>query len=204
MAYYFDFSFDRIVPGIGFVGGFPARNEKYYKGYEVYHYDPADIPTEAVVRSSHKIIPDFVPISGIMSVCPEVREVIEEMEPGVHEFFPVHIRPKTPSKVLLRRDKRPLAGPYYMLNVQTAIDAVCIERSDVDIHPVKSGLPFVSRRGMRGKIVLYGDKISGHHLWRGRMQLTQFRFFSDVLMKKIETGKFNGLEFTYFGSAEIL
>ena len=197
MAYRFEFSLAPFIPGIDFVGGFPAYNEKYPLASVVYQYDPADIPSEAVVRSSHKIIPHFVPIHGMLSVCPEVREVIEEIEPGVHEFFPVHIRPKTPSKVLLRRDKRPLAGPYYLLNIQTALDAVCVERSEVDVEHTTSGLTFVRRRGRRGKVVLYKDKVSGHHLWRGDTHLMLDRFFSDVFTKQIEVGRFNGLEFEH-------
>ena len=194
MAYRFEFSLAPFIPGIDFVGGFPAYNEKYDMASKVYQYDPADIPTEAVMESSHKLIPDFVPIGGMLSVCSEVRALIEEIEPGVHEFFPVHIRPKTASKVLLRRDKRPLAGPYYVLNIQTAIDAVCLERSEVEIRPIKPGMTLVFRKG---RIVLYKNTVSGHHLWRGRTQLALNRFLSDTLMERITAAKFNGLEFEH-------
>ena len=135
-----------------------------------------------------------MPISARLSVCPEIRAIIEELEPGVHEFFPIQIKPKNPKKVLLRRDGRSLTEPYYLLNIQSAIDAVCIEQSEVKIIPIAPGITLVNRKG---KVVLYRDAIAGHHVWRGYMQLTTYKLFSDVLTKQIQAKRFNGLEFEH-------
>ncbi len=194
MAYQAEFSLHPFIPQIDFVAGFKAYREKYYDPFTVYQYDPADVPTEAVVVTSHKTVPDFVPINGMLSVCPEVHALIEELEPGVHEFFPVQIKPKNPKRVLLRRDGRSLTEPYYLLNIQIAIDAVCIEQSQVKVIPIAPGITLVNQEG---KVVLYRNMISGHHVWRGHRQLTISSFFSDILVKKVKAERFKGLEFGY-------
>ena len=122
MAYEAKFSLHPFIPQIDFVGGFQAKRRKYYEPFTVYQYDLADVPTEAVVVTNHKTIPDFVPIHGMFSVCPEVRALIEELEPGVHEFFPVQIKPKNSKRLLLRRDGRSLTD--LSVNTSTKSDAV--------------------------------------------------------------------------------
>lgn len=195
MAYEVNFSLGSFVPAIDFADTIRVLCNKTSNPLPVYQFDVADVPTEAVLSSNHKTIPDFVPISGMLSVCPEMRALIEELEPEVHELFPVQIKPKNLKKVLLRRDGQSLTEPYYLLNIQTAIDAVCIEQSKIKSTTIAPGITFVTKEG---KVVLYKNMIAGHHVWRGYRQLPTYKFFSNILVQKINGERRNGLNLTYF------
>ena len=161
--------------------------EKHSDSVGVYQLDPAVVPSEGVVTSRHQRIPEFITISGRFSVCEEARALIEELEPGVHEFFPVRVMSKNSEKVLPRMVGMPLIQPYFLINIPTVLDAVCIEKSDVVvttgglhelvhprqfIHPVKD-------------ITLLKSVIADHHLWRERLHFTRYMFCSDTLAQRI-------------------
>lgn len=159
-----------------------------------YRFDPAEVPKRVHLLSGDKAIPDFVAINGRLSMCPEARALVEELEPGVHQFFPVEVvRPRS-KRPIHRLDGRVLDGPYYLFNVQAALDAVWVERSEVDVlYDRVDGRPRVIRRPGNWNIVLRRDVIQGHHVWRGARQLKNDMFFSDALVRAIEARRLRKL-----------
>ena len=88
-----------------------------------------------ILEAGPKTIPDFVNIHARPAVCPEARALIEEFEPGVHQFLPVEVvRPRS-KKPIHRLDGRVLDTPYYLFIPQTVLDAIWIERSEVAGEP---------------------------------------------------------------------
>jgi hypothetical protein len=179
---------NRTAPLIRFVGNWTALRKSTPLPWEVYQLDPAVVPFEGVVTSRHQRIPEFITISGRFSVCEEARDLIEALEPGVHEFFPLYVIPKNPEKILLRMDGTPLIQPYFLINIQTRLDAVCIEKSDVVV--VKGArCDFVNPRQymhLVEGITLLKSVIAGHHLWQGGFHFTGYMFCSDMLAERIQ------------------
>jgi hypothetical protein len=131
-------------------------------------------------------------------MCREGRDLIEHLEPGLHQFFPVEISRKRSKKPIYRLDGRALDEPYYFFNVQAAADAVCVEKSEVEITPMPDNRPPRIHRihlPPSYNIVLLKSAISGHHVWRGRNQLPLDLLFSDTLVAAIQAAGLRKLDF---------
>jgi hypothetical protein len=181
---------------------FPERSAGKLIGYygpgPLQLFDRSDVPERAYLWSSHKALADFVVINAKMTICPEIKEVIEALEPGRHQFFAVEIARGSGKKPIFRLDGRELMTPYYLFNSSVRLDAVWIEKSEVKVHTTSTQptlvfeLPYKEER-----IVLRRDIISGHHVWTGGYQLGNSMFFSDTLTQIVSKKKWKGLEFKH-------
>ena len=161
-------------------------------------FDRAEIPGKAFLLSDHKAVPDFTLINAKMAVCPEVKEAIEALEPGRHQFFAVEIVREKGNKPIFRLDGRELVAPYYLFNSSVRLDAVWIEKSEVKIAAYPNQEPLVfPLLGKMDRIILRRAVVSGHHVWTGRWQLGDSMFFSDTLMQFVIENKWKGLESTH-------
>ena len=169
--------------------------------YTLPRYDPAEFPKRVQFESAHKTIADFVPIEGRLSVSPEAKALIEEFEPGVHQFFPVEIARRRSTRPIYRLDGRLLDTPYYVFFPQVMLDAVWVERSDVKVLPRLKGPPIVTpgSRYMlstgKHKLVVLREVVAGQHVWRGHYQCHLDLFFSDALAREIENRRLRKLNF---------
>ncbi len=95
-----------------------------------------------------------------------------------------------------RLDGRVLYEPYYLFIPQTVLDAVWVERSQVQVNPTYLGPPMVGPRYIDryDNIVLRRELAEGRHAWRGRLHLPQRIIFSDALVRAVEERKLRGLE----------
>ncbi len=153
------------------------------------------MPERAFLTSDHKTLPDFVAISGRLGLSPEARALVEEFEPGAHQFFPVEIVRARGRKPIHRLDGRVLDVPYFVFIPQIWLDAVWVERSDVRTSPTRWGLESVyPALGRGGKIVLRRELTEGRHVWRGGFHLPGRTFFSDALVRTAEARKLRKLE----------
>ena len=69
-------------------------------------FDRIDVPERAFLWSDHKALADFVAINAKRAVCPEVKEAIEALEPGRHQYFAVEIVRGSGRKPIFRLDGR--------------------------------------------------------------------------------------------------
>jgi hypothetical protein len=188
----------RYVPAISLV----PEDHKFFISrhvppYTLPRYDPIEFPKRVQFESSHKTIPDFVPIHGRLSLSPEAKALIEELEPGVHQFLPVEIARRRSTRPIYRLDGRILDTPYYVFFPQVMLDAVWVERSDVYVRPMPCGPPIInpiSSRRLDG-LVLHREIIAGHHVWHGHYQCHEQLFFSDVLAQEVEKRRLRKLDF---------
>ena len=95
---------------------------------------------------------DFHHMMGEPIMSAAARDLIEEMEPGMHQFFPV--------EVTIGKDDAPY-GTYYKFVLGSRIDTLARDLSG----------PY-NARGMckgfgdpEGRVVLDTARIGGHHLW---------------------------------------
>lgn len=127
---------------------------------------PQDIPKKAVLTSAHKVLPEFISVDARLAVCSEIYELLETLEPNVHQFFPISICRESGRKPILRRDGTELATPYYLVNILNRFDPVLIERSDVIVLKGVGGRPDGVFANLNGKkdVVLSKKMVAGHHL----------------------------------------
>ena len=156
------------------------------------------VPDLAHLESSHARLTEFVFINAVDAVSPEVMEVVEGLEPGLHQFFPVSIRRQRGSKPILGKDGAPLRDPYYVLNPGARLDAVWIEKSNVIFREFAPDKVIVSEKSAhRDKVVLRRSVVEGHHIWRGRWHLGNKLFFSDTLVQIAQERKWKGRNFRH-------
>lgn len=133
-------------------------------------------------------LPDMFDAKRVWTVSEKVKNIIEELEPGIHTFIPV--------EPIVRRSGRRF-GTYYLLYVGQVIDAVVIEESVFRDGEGRAGFnvaPVLTRA------VLNGPLIEGKHLWRGGLEklggggdpFGSYRFCSDELKRRLEEAKAEG------------
>jgi hypothetical protein len=132
---------------------------------------------------------------GVWTVNDDVKQIIEELEPGVHTFIPVNLRV---------RGKDTDYGGYYLLYLGQAIDAIVIDETNF-----RDGF---GREGFQkswvlntlvGPTVLDPNPIEGRHLWRGGWgkiggggdPFARYVFCSDELKTRIRKTKLDGWRF---------
>lgn len=197
------------TPGISFPEEDDAFAGRYLRGDKLgaaqERYDPAEAPRRVLLKSAHKALPHFVNIYTRLGLSPEARALVEELEPGVHQFLPVEVVRRRGKKPIHRPDGRVLDEPYFLFIPQTVLDAVWVERSEVRVlHPTDLPAPWVEPRYVSSsfwKITLRRELTAGRHAWRGRFHLPQRLLFSDALVHAAEERKMRGLECVHLEEA---
>ncbi len=199
MAAIIDFTLtSRFFPFLSFGDGKGLVLREYYGPGPVRHFSRSEIPEIAFLETPHKALPEFLCIDAKLAVSYEVQALIEELEPGQHQFFAVNIQRERGSKPIFCRDGSPLQTPYYMLIPGIRLDAVWIEKSEVEISKITPELSFIwPKVGKETQIVLRRSVIKNHHVWAGKLQLGRSTFFSDTLVQAVLDRKWKGLRFTH-------
>jgi len=142
------------------------------------------LPTRIVVRrGSDGLFPDSAPVAqfGGRLASDRLKDLIEELEPGVHQFLPITEAVGTEGK--------PLERAFYFLNILTRLSAVVEEKSTVEWAEIKFGARFMKTKLVAKndfRLVLKRSVIDGHHIWRGtRDELSTFLFCSDELKERM-------------------
>ena len=141
---------------------------------------PEGLFTRAIQTSDHKYLPDIFTIAALWVVSEDFKRVVEALEPGVHQFFPI---------ALQRKDGESTEKQYYLLNICQHAGGLDLERTDTYWRdaPITHKPIQIVRPG--GKIVLRKAAIEGLHLWRGESPVLGFIFFSDALMDAVLEAK---------------
>ncbi|MEQ1670938.1 MAG: DUF1629 domain-containing protein [Hyphomicrobium sp.] len=115
------------------------------------------------------------------SVRPEVKDVIETLAPGVHQFVPLKLEAGPNAQ---RKEY-----PYYSIHVADRADDVIVEKSEVEWLEM-SGLRYWSRR-FGGVIALPQPSIVGKHIWWNRrcnILLVSGELHDRLVQKGLTTG----------------
>jgi len=120
--------------------------------------------------------------AGNLGVREDFKDAIEEVEPGVHEFFPLSVT---------TRGGKPFPKRYFLLNIMQCFDAIIVEKSDArwewvdaikEIYGERQHLVFRHSR-QPNALVMSCPKIDGRHLWVGANLLSGRVFISDDLFE---------------------
>jgi Immunity protein family (Imm11) len=157
----------------------------------------AAVPTRIVVKpASDGFIPDFAMAAMFSSrlVSDRFVALVERLEPNVHQFLPI--------KECVDRKGRPLGRSFFLVNVLTQLDAIDIERSDVQWKTMRFAdqtemTTLVRKPLMNLKLVVRRDVIRGHHLWQGGTNgLLGAYFISNELHDLMKTAGLSALRLT--------
>jgi hypothetical protein len=119
--------------------------------------DPTWVPSRAREKTHRKIV-DLFPMPGLNAVNQRFRDLVEEFEPGVHQFFPLG---------LFRKDGSRVEDNYYVFNCTVSIDTLLVSRSEVSWSTVRgTDKPYVVTAGER-RWVLSRPAIGARHIWCG-------------------------------------
>lgn len=144
---------------------------------------PHEAPTSFFTEKSYEKLGSLIMFNDrIIAVNEAMKSVIEGLEPGVHQFFPIDI---------MMPKERTFPDRYYTLVIGQYIDSFVPEQSNPEIFEEKSVKPGYyshkhNKAGVNG-LALSRAKFEGAHLWRERYLGGEWlTCFSDELKVAIE------------------
>lgn len=132
---------------------------------------------------------DFDAVFGGEVVSERLKNAIEDIEPGVHQFVPVEI---------FHKDGRPYEKPFWFFVICTCLDAINPEMGgvtkqvgyDFENHPDRYTWKILRGDG-RDKLAFYKHLIEGRAAWRDRRYITG-NFLSDALLARMKNEGMEG------------
>ena len=134
---------------------------------------------QALRRNPGKKPPTFVGGTsgyGQFGVCQRVKDAIETVEPGVHQFIEFE---------LTKPGGKPIDEKYYHLNIMHCFDALIVEKSTAQFEWIdgRSYNNYRKKLVFRYKepyeLVMSQPKIAGRHLWTGALMMSRKIFCSE-------------------------
>lgn len=140
-----------------------------------------DEPLRDRITSRPKVMKDIVCSSFGYAVSDKARQVIEAVEPGVHQFLPFAFV-----------NKRGVIDPErrWLLNVCNRIDAIDVEKSGPNIVEAPEGT--IWRNAGPMDLVMSRDRMADRHLWYEWRYVHPGVVVSDVLWAALKKAKCSG------------
>ncbi|WP_247076746.1 DUF1629 domain-containing protein [Pseudohalocynthiibacter sp. F2068] len=138
-----------------------------------------EVPREVVLHKKRKSMPDcFLTTGSLALVTSKVREILEQFDPGLHQFFPIDVRFKSSTQP---------EGEYFAMNVTRMQDSI--------VDDVSSVAPFhghVSEKmhihHFRKNATVRKFALSGANLWREKRYPASF-MMSDAFFEALKAQK---------------
>jgi hypothetical protein len=142
---------------------------------------------EQITDPRKKPVPVMQITGTVWAVDEAFRTIVEDFEPGLHEFFEIDIRCADGSKP---------ATTYYFFNVCQRIASVDVDRSELSWNTRADGSTFASFPSYDDQLLVRGNAIAGKHIWRDDHFFWEAIFCSDEIKRALRAAKFQMLEFT--------
>lgn len=141
---------------------------------------PQERPTEFRTVATHKSLASLIILnSRLLAVDASLKEVIETLEPGVHQFWPIRI-------TMPKGKEYPVQ--YYGMVIRRFLDSFLPDQSESGSwYKAESGLYFVAlpKKQLYGGLALSRDVIGTNHLWREHKLRNPVVFYSDALQAEL-------------------
>jgi hypothetical protein len=176
-------------------GHFEWENEGAYKSYgsiasglsRGFWIDP-DLMPKSARQTRDKRLHDVIPMPGMNAVNQRFKDLVEEFEPGIHQFIPLELHD---------RKGVPIEDQYYVFNCMVSMDALLVRESGLHWQVDEpSGQPII-RINTRKPMVLSKPAIGSHHLWMGLYLHPHTRddvFCSNAFQKELKARKIRYLD----------
>ena len=169
MAWQLDFSSEFAMPSIEFVD--PPSTRAGFGLSVGFPIDPEHIPSRArLMNPWTKPLPHVFATPGLNAVSERFRNLVEQFEPHMHQFFPLSVQDG---------EGAPLSQNLYVFNCAVGVDAI-IFRSCDPVWFTDDLNPPVLRAGMREQFELSRPAIGDHHVWCGKTVARNKLFVSDA------------------------
>lgn len=140
---------------------------------------PQECPKEFMFFDKPRSLGSLIKLNdGLISVNESLRNIIEEMEPGLHQFWPIRLTLDTGEEV---------HGKYYGLVIRRHLDSFIPEESEnYRSHPGSSIVVSSSEtKKCYGSLAVSRGVIGEAHLWRERKLRRPEILLSDELQQEI-------------------
>lgn len=117
------------------------------------------LPKSWIFEKARPVMPDmFWGSCGMMIVSGAYRNIIEGLDPGLHQMWPIDLR---------RKRKGSFPGRWYGLNIRARATAIQIEGSDLHFHPASEQLVLPSSYtvNISFKVTVAKSALPDAHLW---------------------------------------
>lgn len=125
------------------------------------------------ITSAHKTLPPMFPAKFRLAVSQAIRDHIETVDAGIHQFIPMN--------VTLKNGEAP-PGPYYLVNICRVVDAV--DALNTTARRASGNGSFLVTSHASGDIFLYKEMVSSLVLWMDK-DVAGCWFMSDSLHEKV-------------------
>ena len=143
--------------------------------------EPHEAPTSFDTEKTYSALGSLINLNGrTLAVDETLKALIERLEPGVHQFFPIEIR--MPKGAVFPKN-------YYTLAIGQYCDSFSPEKSKPDSYRTYPEYPGFhnfekSKKGVSG-LVLIKANLGNVHLWRERAFRETLTCISDELQAEI-------------------
>ncbi|WP_424932473.1 imm11 family protein [Amaricoccus macauensis] len=144
--------------------------------------DPATVPRIAQAQRG-KRMPDVCPMPGLNAVSSRFRDLVEELEPGVHQFFEIEFR---------EQDGIPIPGQYYTFNCPRRIDTILVNESGLGWKEARNGMP--TPNTPRRQFCISSNASGGAHIWCENFKRVAGIMVSDQFAAEVKKRELTGLE----------
>jgi hypothetical protein len=146
--------------------------------------DPTHLPTKIKVEGPKRNLPDVYE-AGAKVVDEKFRAVVEELEPGVHQFFPVELLWSDGSS----------AGQRYWFFVCNRLDTVDREKTTKEFRNLWKS------RG-NGEFVFNRGQIGDHHIWIDKFMASSDPLMSNAMHDALVAAEITGMGFQEFSETD--
>lgn len=171
-----------------------AKLSKHMRMNEGYPVEPSDVPTKMLWGDSRKAVPDFIVYGSTPIVSERVKAIIEEYEPGAHQFLPLDM--------YHRKATQPFARHYWFV-ICKLIDTIDEKATtyQLEMSPWAEGVGFYDTTNRDGHLIHSRKKITGNSCWREKYS-ARWWMMSDQIIERFEAGNTVGLGKTRFEEVE--
>jgi len=144
---------------------------------------PADaFPVSAREVNAFRVLPDFLHLKYWPAVSAEFRAILEDLEPGIHQF-------SDEVAIHFKNGKR-VERQYYCLNLRRYLSGTMI-REQSTVQRMRNGAP--DPKVKREALVLDEAVVGERHFWRAA-DLHKKWFISDELARRIAQARIGNLD----------
>ena len=155
--------------------------------------DPAHLPSRIQITGGARAVTDYDGYSNLLYISPRLKSLIEKLEPGKHQFFPVTLVDKRGNKL----------ADHWTWTVCNRIDSVDRQNTTLILwkgvywRPAQylsdDELPPGYDRSTEARTVFNVSQIGGAHFWRDKYLLPGGLYCSDEAAEQIQEAGLTGI-----------
>ena len=140
-------------------------------------------PVVARQKNTTKVKYDILFGTFMPLVSKDFKELVEQFAPDEHSFYQIDILDKSGSKT---------EKLYYIMQLQTIINSIIVEKSSIKIHKHDSGITSYTFTRVGDYRTLRGEVVNGRGVWMEELFIEHI-FFSDGFYEEYLRRKLSGL-----------